>query len=130
MPPGTQIDKTTCFPFRKAGGFLCLLRLLPQAPCGQSVLGNTENFCGYAIENRCRWIKRVSPLGRAAIRSLYAVLGSIILFIKLRQQHIHMGSGEVIEESFLGFLGQFFLQFCFWTNFVESVYAVNMEAFS
>ena len=31
MPPGTQIDKTTCFPFRKAGGFLCLLRLLPQA---------------------------------------------------------------------------------------------------
>ena len=22
MPPGTQIDKTTCFPFRKTGGFL------------------------------------------------------------------------------------------------------------
>ena len=61
---------------------------------------------------------------------MYAVLGSIILFIKLRQQHTHMGSGEVIEESFLGFLGHFFLQLCFRADFVESTYVVTVEAAS
>ena len=42
MPPGTQIDKTTCFSFRKAGGFLCLLMPLPQAPCGHGLSWVTQ----------------------------------------------------------------------------------------
>ena len=36
---GTQTYKTTCFPFRKAGGFLCLLRLLPQALANNTCSG-------------------------------------------------------------------------------------------
>ena len=52
MPPGTQIDKTTCFPFRKAGGFLLVEAACPKPRRTVSVLGNTENFCGYAIDNR------------------------------------------------------------------------------
>jgi len=64
------------------------------------VLGNTENL--WLRDCKSQLLdKETSPPGWAAIRSLDAVLGSIILFIKLRQQHIHMGSGKVIEECFL-----------------------------
>ena len=107
MPPGTQIDKTTCFPFRKAGGFLCLLRLLPQASCGQKLPWVTQKILWLRDYESLLLDKQISPPGGAAIRSLCAVLESSILFIKLRQEHIHMCSGEVIEECFLGFLGQF-----------------------
>ena len=41
-----------------------------------------------------------------------------------------MVSGEVIEECLLGFPNQLFLQFCFRTDLVESVYVVNVEAAS
>ena len=45
--------------------------------------------------------KETSPPSWAAICSLYAVWVSIFLFIKLRQQHIHMGSGKIIKECLL-----------------------------
>ena len=130
MPPGTQIDKTTCFPFRKAGGFLRLLRLLPQAPCGHELSWVTQKILWLRDYESLLLDKQISPPGWAAIRSLCAVLESSILFIKLRQQHIYMVSGKIIEESLLGFPAQFFLQFCFGTDFVESIYVVNVEAAS
>ena len=40
---GTQTHKTTCFPFRKVGGFLCLLRRLPQASANNTCSG-TQPF--------------------------------------------------------------------------------------
>ena len=42
MPPGTQIDKTTCFPFRKVGGFSLVEAPAPSPVRTVIVLGNTE----------------------------------------------------------------------------------------
>ena len=42
MPPGTQTYKTTCFPFRKAGGFLLVEAPAPSPVRTAIVLGNTE----------------------------------------------------------------------------------------
>lgn len=38
-----------------------------------------------------------------------------------------MGSGEIIKECFLRFLGQCFLQFCFRSQFIEGIDIVNIE---
>lgn len=49
---GTQICKTTCFPFRKTGGFLRLLRLpAPNPVRTKVVLVRSLPDCGYVIIN-------------------------------------------------------------------------------
>ena len=107
-----------------------MLRLLPQAPCGQQLSWVTQSYLWLRDCKSLLLDKQISPPDWAAIRSLCAVLDSIFLFIKLRQEHIHMGSGKIIEACLLRFPGQFFLQFCFRTDFVESIYVVNVEAAS
>jgi hypothetical protein len=71
MPPGTQIDKTTCFPFRKAGGFLCLLRLLPQAPYGHELSRVTQKIL---------WLRDCRSLSLDQ-KSIAARLGGDSLFV-------------------------------------------------
>ena len=117
---GTQTYKTTCFPFRKAGGFLCLLRLLPQA------LANNTCSCTQSGDLRLRDQRSLTierqgrrPSGQRSV-----------IFFKQGKQRSYVISIEVIKECFVGFLCQRLLCFRFRALFIESIYAVNVEAAS
>ena len=114
---GTQTYKTTCFPFRKAGGFLCLLRLLPQALANNTCSGTRSG--GLRLrDQRSLTIERQGrrPSGQRSV-----------IFFKLGKQRSYVISIEVIKECFVGFLCQFLLQFCFRSDFIESIYVINVE---
>ena len=120
MPLGTQIAQTTCFPFRKAGGFLCLLRLLSQALANNTCSGTRSG--GLRLrDQRSLTIERQDrrPSGQRSV-----------IFFKLGKQRSYVISIEVIKECFVGFLCQCLLLFRFRALFIESIYAVNMEAAS
>ena len=67
---GTQTYKTTCFPFWKAGGFLCWLRLLPQALANNTCSG-TQSSGPVAMRSKITNDRKTrSPPGWAAISHL------------------------------------------------------------
>ena len=74
MPVGTQIDKATRFPFRKAGGFLCLLRLLPQAPCGHKLSWATQKILRLRDCKSLLLDKQISPPGWTEIIRLLRIM--------------------------------------------------------
>ena len=116
---GTQTYKTTCFPFRKAGGFR-LLRLLPQALANNTCSG-TQPSGLRPRDQRSLTIERQDrrPSGQRSV-----------IFFKLGKQRSYVISIEVIKECFVGFLCQRLLCFRFRALFIESIYAVNVEAAS
>ena len=67
---GTQTYKTTCFPFRKAGGFLCLLGRLPQALANNTCSGTRSGGLRLRDQRSLTLGKKRSPPIRAAISHL------------------------------------------------------------
>ena len=120
MPPGTQTYKTTCFPFGENGWFFRLLRLLPQALANNARSG-TQSGGLQLRDQRSLTIERQDrrPSGQRSV-----------IFFKLGKQRSYVISIEVIKECFVGFLCQRLLCFRFRALFIESIYAVNVEAAS
>ena len=59
MPTGTHTAKTL------------VEAACPKPRADEASWVTQPSVCGYAIENRCRWTKRVSLPSRAAIRSFF-----------------------------------------------------------